>query len=213
MRPQIMDKSIFKQGKKYTFSDYFELNNPTEDIINALGYNFSVDILKFPLAENIQGHNIKQLTDRFYLILPKINLNSEIAKRDFMIAPLLSEVILYAEAKLNIEYSIEVNHLLSGSLDYLIRSRQNMIVIEAKRGDLDRGFNQLAAELIALDLYEKQPTLSTLYGAVSIGDIWRFGILKRKTKMIFKDIHSYRIPEDTEKIFMVLLGIIQSAST
>jgi len=29
-------------------------------------------------------------------------------------------------------------------------------VIEAKKGDMDKGFNQLTAEMIALDMYEER---------------------------------------------------------
>ena len=205
-----MSKSIFKKGKKYTFSDYFDISNPVEEIVAELGYTFSTEILNLPLAKNFDKGNIKLLKDRFYTILPKISLNSEIAKRDFLIAPLLSELISVVDAKMNVEYSIDINLLLSGSLDYLIRSKQSLIVIEAKKGDLDRGFNQLSAELIALDKYEDENHATFFYGAVSIGDVWRFAILDRKLKALKKDIHSYRIPEDTEKVFMILLGIIKN---
>ena len=204
-----MNQSIFKKGKKYTFSDYFDLSNPTEEIIKELGYSFSIEVLNLPMAEAVG--KVKELRERFYNILPKISLNSEIAKRDFMIAPLLLEVISYVDAKINVEYLIEIDEQLSGSLDYLIRSKQDIIVIEAKKGDLERGFNQLSAELIALDKYENEHSPELLYGAVSIGDVWRFGILNRKSKVVVKDIHSYRIPEDTEKVFMILLGILQSS--
>jgi len=205
-----MGKSIFKKNKKYTFSDYFELSYPTEEIIGELGYSFSIEVLNLPIAKSVDNHPIKVIKDRFYNILPKISLNSERARRDFLIAPLLFEVIFYADAKMNVEYSIEIDERLSGSLDYLLRSKQDIIVIEAKKGDLDKGFNQLAAELIALDKYENAKSPEILYGVVSIGDIWRFGILNRKLQTIVKDIHSYRIPEDTENLFMILLGILQN---
>jgi len=35
----------------------------------------------------------------------------------------------------------------------LIKFTSNVIILEAKNGDLERGFNQLAVELIALDKY------------------------------------------------------------
>jgi hypothetical protein len=41
------------------------------------------------------------------------------------------------------------------ALDYLIRSNQELLIIEAKKGDLDKGFNQLSAQLIALDKYDE----------------------------------------------------------
>lgn len=34
-----MKKSIFKENKKYTFSDYFDMNHPTEEIVGEFGYS------------------------------------------------------------------------------------------------------------------------------------------------------------------------------
>jgi hypothetical protein len=60
-----------------------------------------------------------------------------------------------------------------------------MLVVEAKQGDLQRGFNQLAVELIALDRWmEEEPEPTTLWGAVSVGDVWRFGFLERKERRL-----------------------------
>jgi len=205
----VMNPSIFKAGRKYTFRDYFKFKAPTEEIVAALGYSLSLEVLKLPLSQNFNRDSFDRLQTTYYEILPRITLNSEMAKRDFMIAPLLVEVVRQTEAKLNVEYPIEVSDQLRGELDYLLRSGQELIVIEAKQGDLDRGFNPLAAELIALDQYEKAKVSGILYGAVTIGEAWRFGILKREAKSIIKDLHTYGIPTDTEKIFSTLLGILQ----
>ncbi|MBI1925029.1 hypothetical protein HYR99_12375 [Candidatus Poribacteria bacterium] len=207
-----MRKSVFRKDKKYTFSDYFELNHPTEEIVAEFGYSLSLEILKLPMSQNIDQKAVKELQETYYEIFPKITLNSEMAKRDFLIAPLLLAVIRHADAKMSVEYPIEINDKLGGSIDYLIRSSQELIVIEAKKGDLDRGFTQLAVELIALDGYEEDSSAEFLYGAVTIGDIWRFGVLKRKTKVILQDIHTHRIPEDTEQVFSILLGILQPSA-
>lgn len=207
-----MDKVIFKEGRKYSFSDYFYFPHPTEEIANALGYAFTTKLLELPGAVQVDNSAINTLQARFYEILPKISLDSEMAKRDFMIAPILWEVIRYAQAKINVEYPIDVDNRLSGSLDYLLRSTRQMIVIEAKKGDIDKGFNQLIAEMIALDLYDNQGMLGPIYGAVSIGELWRFGFLDRIEKSIYRDLHTYRVPEDLEKIFTVILGILQDVS-
>ena len=65
--------------------------------------------------------------------------------------------------------------------DCLVRNKQELIVIEAKKSALDKGFNQLAAELIALDKYEDDSD-GILYGAVTIGEMWGFCTLDRKEK-------------------------------
>ncbi len=203
-----MTKSIFTKGKRYSFSDYFYMNNPSEEIIAELSYQLNFEEIQFPLFPNVEQGIVNKLKDFYYSLLPKITVNSEMAKREFMIAPLLYEVILRIDAKLNVEYPIDIDDKLSGSIDYLIRSKQDLVVIEAKKGDLDRGFNQLAAEMIALDKYEESDTPKLLYGAVTIGEVWRFAALKRQAKIIIKDINLFRFPQDTKDILAILIGIL-----
>lgn len=206
-----MGKSIFKKDKKYTFVDYFDMNVPTEEIAFEFGYSFDTKKLDLPVAKNVDRKEISKLQQSFYEVLPKITLNSEMAKREFMIAPVLWGIIRHAKAKINVEYPVEVDDKLSGYVDYLVRSGQELIVVEAKKGDLDKGFNQLTAEMIALDKYEDKDSPELLYGAVSIGELWRFGVLERKAKNIHKDLHTYRVPEDMEKVFAIILGILQKS--
>jgi hypothetical protein len=203
-----MKKKILIDGKKYTFKDYFELSNPIEEIVKELGYSYSLGILNLPKKENINIESIKLLKENYYKVLPKINLNSEAAKREFLIAPILFEIAKETDSKINLEYPINVDEKLSGYLDYLIQSKQELIVIEAKKGDIDKGFNQLAAELIALDKYEEEEGGECLYGAITIGEMWKFTILDRNSKHITKDIHNYTIPDNVEQIYAILMGII-----
>lgn len=205
-----MKKSIFTEGQKYTFSDYFNMPYSTEEIVTALGYQFSTHVLNLPKCLDFDAEIIKRLNALYYAIIPKINLNSELAKREFLIAPLLIELTRHAELKIDVEYPLYCNEQLSGSLDYLLTSRQNLIVIEAKKKDLDSGFNQLAAELIALDFHDDNQEIEVIYGAVTLGDVWKFATLNRKTKHLTKDIDSYVIPSHTDEVFAVLMGIMRS---
>lgn len=203
-----MSKSVFTQDKRYSFSDYFYMGNPAEEIIAELGYDLNFEAMQLPSATNVEQSTVNKLKDFYYRLLPKITINSEMAKREFMIAPLLHAVVLELDAKLNIEYPLNINDKLNGSVDYLIRSKQNLIVIEAKKGDLDRGFNQLAAEMIALDKYEEENLLEVLYGAITIGEVWRFAVLKRQPKTIIKDINLFRFPQDTKEILAIFMGVL-----
>jgi hypothetical protein len=205
-----MPKNIFKEGKKYTFSDYFEMGHPTEEIVTALGYTLVSQLLPLPQNHQFDPAVLENLRSSYYALVPKISLNSEIAKRELMIAPLLHAVIKTVEAKLNIEYSIEIDEKLSGTIDYLFHSTKALIVIEAKKGDLERGFNQLAAEMIALDKYEDANRPGRLYGAITIGEVWRFAILERTPKTLLKDIHTFRFPEDLTDLFSILKGILDN---
>jgi hypothetical protein len=203
-----MKKSIFQENRKYTFSDYFDMVNPIDEIVGEFGYSFSIEGLDLPRYTDYDPGVIQRLNDIFYTVFPKITLTSEIAKREFLIAPIMVELARNADVRINTEYLLNIDDRLGGSLDYLVKARQELIVIEAKKKDIDSGFNQLAVELIALDKYEDNRREGFLYGAVTLGDIWKFGILDRGKKHIVKNIHSHTIPDDIEQVFSILMGII-----
>ena len=160
------------------------------------------------MATEIDNLAIENLRAAYYALIPKVSLNSEIAKRELLVAPVLHNIVRNLDAKLHVEYAIDVDNKLSGSIDYLLRAAHELIVIEAKKGDLERGFNQLAVEMIALAKYEADDTPELLYGAITIGEVWRFAVLDKATKSLVKDVHTYRFPEDLANIFAILNGIL-----
>ena len=104
--------------------------------------------------------------------------------------------------------ALKVDERLRGTLDYLVRARHSMLVIEAKDGDLKKGFTQLAVELVALDHWAEDSSEPRFYGAVSMGDIWKFGVLDRAEKRIVEDLNNYSVPRDLEEITEVLVAIL-----
>ena len=92
-------------------------------------------------------------------------------------------------------------------MDYFLQSTHSLVVVEAKRDDLTRGFTQLAVELIALSMLEDAP--ETIYGAVTIGDVWVFGILERSTRTVTRDLVSYTLLDDVEDLVRILVGILE----
>jgi hypothetical protein len=135
----------------------------------------------------------KVLHERFQSYLPLVRLDSEIARREYIIAPILLEVALHLKARLRSEFNIEVSDQLKGSLDYLIEAEPNLLVVEATNTDLNNGFTQLVAEVVALDQWTDSPA-PVLYGAVTFGEAWRFCRLHRKAKHITQDIETYSVP-------------------
>jgi hypothetical protein len=210
-----MTQSILKENKSYRFSDYFELPNPTKDIVAEFGYQFKLQKLDLPTTTPINMEALEKLKKTFYQKLPHISLTSEAAKREFLISPLFFELLDYIEVDIDIEYPIHINEKLKGKIDYLIRSEQNFIVVEAKNADLEKGFSQLAVELIAMSQYleNAEQHHDLIYGAVTVGDIWRFGILDFKNKRIFKDIDAFLVPASIEALFSVFLGILGNKTT
>jgi hypothetical protein len=115
------------------------------------------------------------------------------------------EVIQITKAQLKIEYPLKVTDRLQGVLDYLLRSQTEVLVIEAKKQDLDYGMTQLLTEMIALDQWDRSPDQPILIGAVTTGKIWEFARLDRATKQFQQGLQSYRAPDDLEDILRILI--------
>lgn len=200
-------QSVIADKASYTFSDYFKLNAYVEDIVAYFGYNFQAQRYLLP-QKTIDSQRVQQLAQRLDEWLPYVNLTNEIAKREFLIAPIVQELIYHTHARAKIEFPLKVNDKLQGTIDYFLQSEQNLVIIEAKNGDLDRGFTQLAVELIALDQWTQQTT-HLLYGVVSVGNVWQFGILNRKAKTLTQDLNVYGVPGDLEDLLKSLVAILK----
>jgi hypothetical protein len=198
--------SIIQPNQSYTFSDYFKLNFAPQDILAYFGVSLQRQSLQLPhyLGELDRLIDLKA---RITESLPRLSLTSEMARREFLIAPVLIDVLHYTPATLNVEYPVVVSNQLKGSLDYLLQNHQTFLVIEAKNEDLERGFVQLAIELIALDQWieSDQPILQ---GAISTGNIWQFGQFDRASRHITQDLDLYRVPADLEDLLRILVGIL-----
>jgi hypothetical protein len=136
-----------------------------------------------------------------------VRLTSETAKREILVAPVLSRVAVLSQQILRIEYPLKVNNFLQGNLDYLLRSRHSLVVVEATRDDLTRGFTQLATEMIALSLLEDAP--DRVYGAVTMGNVWVFGVLEVAARTVTQDIGSYTLPDNLSELVHILVGILE----
>lgn len=202
-----MRRSVLKKDKKYTFSDYFELNNPIREILEEFGYEYRFETLELPKTTRQIG-SLEKLLQTYVNKLPFISLHSEAAKREFYISPLLLELLDYLHAEINVEYPLDAGENLTGTVDYFIQYSGTIVIIEAKKGDMEKGFNQLAIELIAMDKCVENAQ-NVLYGAVTLGDIWRFGTLQRAEKVLKKDMNAYIIPSDLETLLSLLLGILE----
>jgi hypothetical protein len=195
---------ILDPNRTYTFSQYFDLNADVFDLITELGYELERCQLQLPqFTGNLdQLAGLKQRLDG---VMPLVDFVNETARREMLIAPIVSEVVSLTRARLNIEFPIQVSMHLQGILDYLLRTKTQLVVIEAKQADLTRGMTQLEAELIALDAWtdSAQPQL---LGAVTTGTIWQFAVLDRSRKLIKQGLNLYRITEDIESVVRILLA-------
>ncbi|NJN32006.1 MAG: hypothetical protein HC824_17475 [Synechococcales cyanobacterium RM1_1_8] len=204
-----MRRSILKEGQSYTFSEYFKLAVDPEDLLREFG--FGLGKAQLALTSFAGEMDWRSLQSQIEENLTYVDLTSETARREILVAPLLLRICRIAQAKLKIEYPIQVSDRLKGNLDYYLQSQQgdkaNVLVIEAKQADLTRGFTQLAVELIALDQWTESEA-PVLWGAVTTGDIWKFGILDRHQKCITQDLNLYRVPADLEALMQILIAVL-----
>lgn len=203
----MLHPTSIQPDKDYTFSDYFKLDYEPEDVLAYFGYEMNSESLALPKS-GIPLPRLPDLGDRLQRALPHISLNNETARREFLIAPVLMDLVDLVDAKLKVSYTISVDRQLKGALDYFIQTKRSLLIIEAKDENLQRGFVQLATELIALDrwLEDEHPIL---YGAVSIGSVWQFSRLERQAKRITQDLNLYRAIGDLEELMRILIGILE----
>jgi hypothetical protein len=192
----------------YTFSKYFDLVFETGDVLHELGYSFDTKLLQLPTAplDDIAAALAVELQDNLAMVDP----SSETARREALIFPILKAVCRANSLKLRIEYPIRINELLKGTLDYFISEGGSLLVVEAKQADLSHGFTQLAAELIALSQWKPQHS-NLLYGAVTTGESWKFGVLNRAEAIVIKDINTYSVPVNLTMLLSILNGIVSKS--
>lgn len=198
---------LLDPSESYTFSKYAEMPFDTADILAEFGVSLKNASLELPQRLPIDLAPLKmELQENLTLVDP----TSEIARREALIFPVLKTVCKFLQAPLKIEYSVRVSSHLRGSFDYFLSTPRSLVVIEAKNADLARGFTQLAVELIALDQWTNA-VMPTLFGAVTTGDTWKFGLFHRDAREIQKDINTYAVPNDLSQVLSILFGVTMGA--
>jgi hypothetical protein len=153
-----------------------------------------------------------------------LNVSTEKARSEFLIAPILAEVRRMTGFRIGIfsgvEFAVAPSQGLTGVCDYIItRSPEQLLLsapvvmlVEAKNEDMRRGYAQCIAEMLAAQAFNTAAgqELNKVYGAVTIGDKWRFLELENTTVRV--DAADYYL-EDLTKIIGILLHLIQSEDT
>jgi hypothetical protein len=132
-------------------------------------------------------------------------LGTEKARSEFIIAPLLFELRQSLAPDLALfsgtDFTVDSTVGLNGICDFLI-ARSNsevsieapvIVVIEAKKGELNAGWGQLAAEMVAAQRFNlsAEKTITNIYGSVTTGTQWQF--LKLTGKQLTIDVNEYSL--------------------
>lgn len=149
-----------------------------------------------------------------------LGVNSEKARSEFIIAPMLAETKLRATRFVNIlpgvTFEVDKERGLTGFCDFLIARAPEIYyvmgplvaVVEAKKEDLVAGLGQCVAEMVAIKIFnERERTPQpAVFGCVTSGSIWRFLKLDVDTANLTIDRAEYYL-RDAAKILGILVKI------
>lgn len=129
---------------------------------------------------------LRQTLDTFLPLATAVN--SEKARSEFIIAPILGEVKQRAAGAVALfsgkEFNVDSEKGLTGYCDYLLSQSPEQIAIrapvvalvEAKKENLIGGVPQCIAEMVAAQIFNQRRDrpIPCIYGAVTSGTNWRF---------------------------------------
>lgn len=173
------------------------------------------DVLLFPNPSVLPVP--QRLAELLQSYLPlAITINTEKARSELIIAPILADLKLQYKDRLSlfsgIEFTIDKAKGLNGRCDYILSKTKEqlalnaplLMMVEAKNENIVEGIPQCIAEMIAAQLFntQKKIPISNIYGVVTTGSLWRF--LKLTGQQASVDVIEYPIQQlDT------ILGILQ----
>ncbi|NEQ49416.1 MAG: hypothetical protein F6K11_04675 [Leptolyngbya sp. SIO3F4] len=151
-----------------------------------------------------------------------IAVGTEKARSELLISPILVEVRERLQRQISLfsgtDFTVDPSVGLSGICDFLIsQSKEQLlieapavIIVEAKKEDLNPGLGQCLAELVAAQRFNQSQgrPIDAVYGAVTTGSLWRFLRLTDQTAEI--DLTNYPVPP-LEPVLGILLGIANAS--
>lgn len=84
-----------------------------------------------------------------------------------------------------------------------------MIMVEAKKNDIESGLGQCAGEMVAAQRFNMRdfPDAKVVYGCVTTGELWQF--LKLDDKQLIIESHRIYI-QQIDQILGILVKMVQS---
>jgi len=148
----------------------------------------------------------------------KITLNSEKAKSEWLIVPVLTELHESNLEKFNIfsgnSFDVLPEKFLKGRCDYLLNKGQSVNItapvigiFEAKDDSLEKWYGQCGSEMLAAQLFNQQHNepYPIIYGAVTNGYEWIF--LRLEDKLLLIDSQRYYL-QDLSQLLTALQTLV-----
>ncbi len=201
-------------AKQFNYSKR-KLNDPAlDEVLKKFDLRAEYDAELFPVVVPVApGELLTRMLDEYAPLA--LTIGTEKARSEFLIAPILAEMRRLTNATLfsGIEFNVDPRRGLNGFCDFLLsRSHDPYVlqapvfaVVEAKNEKPQHGLGQCVAELVAARLFNerKENPIPTLWGTVTMGNVWRF--LKLEGNIVFVDRN-----EEYLQPIERLLGILSS---
>jgi len=153
-----------------------------------------------------------------------LNINTEKARSELIICPILVEVRKILNKKVSlfsgIEFNVDDSLSLTGYCDFIMSNSPDQIfldfpivcIVEAKNENIKSGYAQCIAEMIAARIFNERNSVSVNYilGVVTTGSNWKF--LKYENNKIFVDFDEYLISQ-VNKILGIFVETMNINST
>ena len=150
-----------------------------------------------------------------------ISSNTEKARSEMIIAPILIELRKQLNSEISffsgIDFTIDPEKGLNGNCDFLISRSPELliltapviIIVEAKKENINGGLGQCVAEMLGARIFNEREgnDIPAIFGAVTSGTNWRF--LKLKDQVIEIDLTEYYL-RDVNKILGILASVINN---
>lgn len=149
-----------------------------------------------------------------------IAVGTEKAKSELIIAPALLEVKRLLNNQISVfsgtDFTVDIAAGLNGVCDFLIsRSPEQfeieapaVVLVEAKRDNINSGLGQCIAEMVAAQRFNEANNnpIPTIYGSVTSGTAWRF--MKLEGQIVTIDVRDYPFPP-VETILSMLVWMVR----
>lgn len=185
--------------------DYYRLTPEADAVAGAFGYSFRYADVQLPRVGDALPW-ASDLRETLSLLRFRIRLTSETARRQFLIAPVLTELAERYDILLRADFTLHVSDQLRGNLDYLVQSPTPFPITSVQDGDDARATSEQVATKIAVDRWVDADE-PILYGAISTGTLWQFTALHRQEKRFEQDRKIFLVPDDLPDLCTIQLGI------
>ena len=185
-----------------------------ENVQSELGVQLQDRLNLFTSAEPVEYSDLlSQLLEKYAPLA--IAIGTEKSRSEFIIAPILFELKQQLNNTVSLfsgkEFNVEPLRGLTGFCDFMIsRSPEQLFikspviaVVEAKNDNISSGLGQCVAEMVAAQIFNQrnQNSISSIYGVVTTGSIWKF--LKLHESTVEADLDEYYL-SDVGKILGIL---------